>query len=303
MYKLLIVADRPDWVFAKLCRALQKNIRSWTIEVRYGPRRENLADHEKFDLVFYMLDYLPHLLDQCGVPPSKLVLAIRSHVIENGLVKYLDSTWLNQRTGAVIVANKKLLDQFRKLHPTVYLAPGGTDVDFFVPGEKNTRIKPVVGWAGSKKNFGEAHRGLDIIRAACAEGGLDFRPAFREDSWRDELTMKKYYQEEIDIYVDMSVTAGRQNGLLEAGACGKLLISSRAGVAEDLIIDGWNGYLTDRNVNSLAQALSLAQQNTELFGNRIRETIVADWSWSVHAPLFETAFRELYTSSIGNELP
>lgn len=56
-----------------------------------------------------------------------------------------------------------------------------------------------------------------------------------------------------DAHVCMSLTEGLNNPSLEAGAMGIPLISTRCGAAEEIIKDGENGFLIDRDVNSFLQ--------------------------------------------------
>src|SRR4030043_387575 len=121
----------------------------------------------------------------------------------------------------------------------------------------------------NSKNFGAEFRGLNIVKSACEKLNFIFNPAIREEKLRSEDEMVKYYHDEIDIYVDMSIAAGRQNGLLEAGSCGLPIISSRVGIADSLIIDGENGILCDRNVNELVNALQKIISIANKYGENI----------------------------------
>ena len=131
-----------------------------------------------------------------------------------------------------------------------------------------------------------------MLEEACKRLNFQFRPAYREDKWRNHDEMVSYYQNEIDIYVDVSESAGRQGGLVESGACGKAIIASRAGIAEELIDHGKNGFLVDRNVDSIVNVLKQIVPNIDDFGKKIRKTIEDKWSWKIQAPMFENIFSE-----------
>lgn len=293
MNKLLVIADRPDWAFAKIAGALKLHMTGWFVTVRFGQDPKHLADHREFDLVFYLLDYAPGMLRQAKIPAHKVALGIRSHVLENKIPDYQKTGWLHETAGAVLTANNKLFSQFSTLHHTVFLTPGGTDTSFYVPASTILNRKPVVGWAGSRSNFGYAYRGLDMLTEACEAAGLAFRPAFREDHWRSATEMRDYYQHEIDIYADMSVFAGRQNGLLEAGACGKALIATGAGISEMLLDEKDAGFLVERNTDALKAALLSCAQNPAQYGAAARRKVEQAWSWEIQVPLFQHAFEQL----------
>jgi glycosyltransferase involved in cell wall biosynthesis len=105
--------------------------------------------------------------------------------------------------------------------------------------------------------------------------------------------MLKYYSEEIDIYVDMSVAAGRQNGLIEAGSCGRPIISSNVGIAGSLITKPEHGILVERDINSISDAISKISNDYQSYSygisNRVREV----YSWDVQSKLFENCFNEV----------
>jgi hypothetical protein len=230
---------------------------------------------------------------QNKIPQEKLILAIRQ-AGELGYPLYTKPGLLKKTVNIVAVSNEGLIDRYSQKHPCVKLAPGGVDTDFFSFKERAQNCPLRIGWAGSVRSWGKEFRGLDIIEDACDILGWRayFVPALREDRLRTMDEMREYYLNDIDVYVDMSLTAGRQNGLLEAGSCGCRIISCRAGIAESLIQSGHNGYIVDRNKQSLADALYEIIYIPDNFSNAIRKTIEDKWSWSVQAPIFEDIFDE-----------
>lgn len=290
MPSVLVIVDARNWAFDKIYHGLKKHCQKWSIDARYGNRVSNLRDHENYDLIFYLSDYQPQVVQRANVPQHKMLMGIRSQVLEKGLPFYSNQRLMASKVRAFLVANPFLEKQFQALHPKVYLAPGGTNTDVFTRHPVNQRATPVVGWAGSRDNFGAHYRGLSIVEEACQLAGMTFRPALREDKWRGEQEMRSYYQDEIDIYVDLSLGAGRQNGLVEAGACGCPLISTRVGVAEQLIVPGSNGMLVERNASELAEALKKCSKNLSAWGENAAQEVHKNWSWKQQATIFEGIF-------------
>ena len=297
MKKLLVLVDVPNWAFDKIYHGLKNNLDEWDVHVRYGKVVEVFEDSTEFDVVLNLLDWMPELLLASSIPKDKLVMAIRSNSYEKGLGFYDNPKALESRVGAFVVANEKQLEVFNTLHSNVHLAPGGVNADFFAPIPMVHKEKLVVGWAGSRDNFGYEYRGLDIVESACQQVGFEFRPAYREDKWRTEAEMLMYYQREIDIYVDMSIAAGRQNGLLEAASCGKMLISTRVGIAEQLINHGKSGFLTERSVEGLVTCLNRCRESDQDLGEQAREAVLRNWSWGAQAKLFEQALNSVLENS------
>jgi glycosyltransferase involved in cell wall biosynthesis len=100
----------------------------------------------------------------------------------------------------------------------------------------------------------------------------------------------------------MSVAAGRQNGLLEAGSCGKALISTNCGVARELINHGSNGFIVERTRGDLEEALVRIVPYVKNFGLNIRKEVVKRWSWKIQAKTFEDAFNEFWEIHHGKKL-
>jgi len=279
MKKLLVVADVSWWVFDKIYRALKKYLNDWEVDVHYI-KYETKIDHNPYSTVLYLCDYKPEILIDNKIPSEKVVLAIRSAVThpfyDGNIEKYAE---------AIAVSNKELETIFKQKHNNVFLAPGGVDTDLFKPGNKKQNEEVRVGWSGSSNNFGREYRGLHIIEQACNELSYNFDPAIREVKLRNEEEMVDYYNS-LDVYVDMSIKAGRQNGILEAGSCCVPVIASRSGIAEDLI-NGENGMICDRNVEDLIVCL---QNINKSYGEKLRETIIDKWSWKTHAKYFENIF-------------
>jgi hypothetical protein len=253
---------------------------------------------KEIDIILWLPDWRIDLLrDLKNLDSKKLILAIRCNVFkkdERTLKFYSDGNNLRKICAGIACANLSLKQRFKKLHPNVYYMPGGVDTDIFRPINRNWHNPPIVGWAGSEKNFGREARGLDLIQSACDSMKLEFKPILREHKWYSESEMVKYYQDEIDIYVDAHDHAGRQNGLLEAGACGKTIVATRAGISEELILSGVNGFLCNRTVERIKGALfqSITADHDKISRN-IREDIERKWSWKMHARYFEEMFNDV----------
>jgi glycosyltransferase involved in cell wall biosynthesis len=201
---------------------------------------------------------------------------------------------MKQYFKAMMIANKYLLRRFRQKFPgkKCYYAPGGVDINLFKPspGRVWPRI-PRVGWAGSKRNYGGGMRGLKLIRRACAQLGWKYCPAYREKRWRSHKEMVNYYNNEIDLYIDLWIGAGRQNGLLEAGACGVPLISCDKGIARELTDGGLQ--ICNRTVPSIKAALRRAWRDKEKLSKQIANFVKDEWDWKLHVKRWEEIFRSI----------
>jgi glycosyltransferase involved in cell wall biosynthesis len=122
--------------------------------------------------------------------------------------------------------------------------------------------------------------------------------AAREDKWRTQEEMVDFYHG-LDAYICASRTEGGPHPLLEAAACGIPLISTRVGIAPELIRQYENGILVDRTVDEIRKAIVLMRDNQEMrreMGIRAREIIETGWTWDRQAvkyiPFFDYALKK-----------
>jgi glycosyltransferase involved in cell wall biosynthesis len=198
---------------------------------------------------------------------------------------------------AVNVPSRILYNIFNDKHPALFYTPHGVDQNIFMP-LKNPFTSPagelVIGWTGSKDNH-PGKRGLDdlLIPALNNLKGVKLLTAAREDKWRTQDEMVNFYQN-LDVYICTSRTEGGPHPLLEASSCGIPVISTKVGIAPDLIEYNENGILIDRDINSIIKAVTLLRDNPDLRRNmavKAREVIEHSWTWDIQAqhyvPFFE----------------
>lgn len=303
--KILCIIDRKLWAFHRNCLALQK-FGQFEYNIRFGQNdkyRNVLEGSNKFDLILYWTDVRPDHIVKRNFPKSKTVVMIRSDIWKtckpSRLAYWKEADLMKKHIKCFMVSNKYLLKRFReKFKIKCYYAPGGVDTSLFKPPtERKWFTTPRVGWAGSKKNYGTELRGIGLIRQACKELGWPFRPAYREKRWRTHKEMVNYYHNEIDLYIDLWVGAGRQNGLLEAGACGVPLVSCEKGIASELSSHGL--VLANRSIQSVKAALKRAYINKEQYSKTISQHIAEEWSWKDHVAKWEEIFKNIEGSSRG----
>ena len=300
MSKVLVVADTYGWAFDKIYQGLKKNCKSWEVDCLYlhHPKPINFID---YDLVYYLCDnYLPPLMDWIskGLSKDKVILGIRSEV-DHPIYDRKDL--LEQTCAYLAVGNLKLLNRFESLHSNVCLAEGGIDTDIFHYVSRDIDLNNIrVGWSGAIAHWGRDFRGLDLTEEACKQMGYKWIPALREDKWRTTEEMVSYYKSDIDIFVEMSLSAGRQNGLVEAGSMGIPVISYDCGIANELIKHGVNGYvLFDRDVNHIKSALKYTVDNYKELSVSIAVEVNESWSWVKQAEKFEKMFDNVKGKSNG----
>lgn len=285
--KVLVVADCDWWAFGKIYRGIKKYATRWDVDVHYTDK-SHVIPHRKYDVVLFLPDHIPTLIADNGIPREKLIWAIRYGANINHPI-YSNSYALINAAKIIAASNQKIVERFKKIHPKVMYAPGGVDTDIFSYCEYQMSNPVRVGWAGNLGK-GIGYRGIEIIKGACKNLGFKFNPAISDYRRRNEKEMVQYYHNDIDIYVEMSEDAGRQNGLVEAGSCGLPIISSDVGIASQLIKNGENGFISERTVDALTERLKAILPITGKVGKQIRADIEAQWSWKAQVKLFEKMF-------------
>lgn len=292
MKSILVIADYKNWVFDTIYQNLKKHASKFKYDVWYQfDKTKQLHDKysfNKFDYILYLCDYNLDFLIRNKIDPKKVILAIRSDVIHP---IYTDKNTLTKLTNTLLVPNKLHYEKFKKYHDNVIIFSGGVDESIFKNNNKKEYIN-VIGWSGSRDNFGSEYRGLDLIESACNKLNIKFNPALREVRMRNREEMANYYNNEIGIYVDASVNAGRQNGLLEAAVSGVPIIATNVGVVPELIIDKINGVIIDRNVESIINAIKYTINNYDVLSNNIQQTIHDKWTWKCHVNQLEESLEK-----------
>lgn len=294
MKKLLVIADIPGWAFDRIYKGLKKNCVDWDVGVYYLNLQQAVPDLQNYDLILYLCDNFPdpviHLVKQ-GIQKEKILMAIRSEVTHP---LYDRKDILSQVCIGLITANEMLYERFKNMHNNVFLAEGGVDTDFYSYKKRELSNDIRVGWSGSTGVFDRKFRGLDVIEESCELANVKFNPALKEIKLRTPEEMVEYYHNDIDIYVEMSESAGRQNGLVEAGSCGVPIISYNCGIAKQLIKQGVNGFIADqRDPVLLADLIKKIIKDYNNLSLNIRDSIVESWSWKIHAKKFEEIFNSL----------
>jgi glycosyltransferase involved in cell wall biosynthesis len=143
-----------------------------------------------------------------------------------------------------------------------------------------------------------------IVPAAEAVEGAEWRLAVREEKWRNREEMLAFYHS-LDVYVCASRSEGTPNPCLEAAACGLPVITTRVGSMPDLIRDGENGFLVERDAAAIAAKLRTLRDDPALrnrLGRAARAAVVESWDWRQQAAWYEAMFRAVTEGALAQRL-
>ena len=305
--KILVVIDVPGWALDRTARnVISRLSKEYDFTIVYNKGLMEQLKSNKFDL--YYLCYFRQLEDarlELKLPKPK-VTGVRSHFKwDDGQGKEPDEKLVEslRQYGAINVPSKILFHIFSPYLSSLFHTPHGVDCSLFEPSRQRRnnagRKKLLVGWAGSSSNH-PGKRGLDdfLIPSLNGLSNVDLEMACREHQWRTQEEMVEYYQR-LDLYLCTSRTEGGPHPLLEASACGVPIISTKVGHAPELIEQGVNGFLTERDVQSIRHHVVKLRDDPDLryeMGKKARMTVERDWHWDNQAPkyvpFFEAALKE-----------
>jgi glycosyltransferase involved in cell wall biosynthesis len=298
MKKILLVADVGGWIFERHCQEIKQRITEYEFDIAYCRGSKIGKIHQNYDLI-YVLDPMPVAYPA----PNKTIMGLRCQWLyenhESG-AKGLYEHGLNGSCVAIKpncamfhVVNQNQYNTFKDIvDKPLLLAQHGVDETCF---DRNSYQKPenekfTIGTSGRKGSAGK--KGFDIIGNACQKLDIAHAKARYGGNRLTKEQMPGFYNK-LDAYVCMSQSEGLHNPTLEAGAMGLPVVSTRCGAAEQIIEDGVNGFLIDRNEGALIEALRYLKDNPEKcteMGENMYNTIMENWTWEIKANDFKNMF-------------
>jgi glycosyltransferase involved in cell wall biosynthesis len=174
-----------------------------------------------------------------------------------------------------------------------YCCQNGVDEELFSPALRPPETFTAC-WIGNGTSICE--KGLDIIHAACAHAGV---PLIYRDQAKERITLSheelrdRYYRE-ASVYLCASRWEGTPNPALESLACGLPVISTPVGNMPEILQNGHNGFLVERNAESIAVALCrLRDMDQSVLRANARQSVLDGWTWKRQTQKYATMFREL----------
>jgi len=295
MKKILLVADQPGWVFDSHCHEIQKRLIEYKIDIVY--RKHNVPILSKdYDCV-YVLDPIPMLYP----PQEKTIMGLRCEFLyeehlngakglyENGFPGRCVS--IKDKCSILHVVNKRQMKIMGEvvLDKPLLLCQHGVDETLFDRSkyEKKKNDVLTVGVTGRNSN----NKGFQFVSEACKEVGVKLVSANYGHQKLTKEQMPAYYNS-VDVHVCFSKSEGLNNPIMEAGAMGVPVISTRTGASEEMIEDGVSGLLIKRDVKELKIALNRLKDDDlrVSMGNKFYDEIMRNWTWEKRIGDFRKMF-------------
>ncbi len=310
MKRILIVIDKVGWSYDTIAKGLVEHNRDPLLHMDIASAAEDAAHiervHARYDLVFVLgwtslmskkrkdgfADLLP-FLDR-----ARVVTGIHSHrswdegasTPEHSPPPPAELIDKLGRLPGVNVISRRLWRIFHQAGlRNLTLTENGVDTQLFAPTRPigtDPSAPLVVGFSGAVetakhdqlKGFGDYIQPLGRLPQVRVQmlGG-------RGEGQVPRAQMPALYNS-IDLYVCASSSEGFSQSVLEAAACGRPIVSTRVGGCEDLIEDGVNGHLVDRDVDAIAALIQRLQANraqVATMGANSRHLVEQAYAWPV----------------------
>jgi glycosyltransferase involved in cell wall biosynthesis len=248
-------------------------------------------NHHDYDFIIIFDPYLISRL--VNVPAGKIIVGCSCPEYLQQTVKLVSSA----RCAAIFVNNRSMYNEASFSLPNLFCCQNGVDENLFQPAPSSPK-ELIACWVGNSTSVGM--KGLDLITEACSRTNVRLIALDREANRdKDRLLTQKQVRDcvyhQASFYICASVQEGTPNPSLEALACGLPVISTRVGNMPEIIWDGYNGFLVDRSVEAIEEAIEkLKRLNRDELSHNARSSILAGWTWHQQAEKYVHMFKTMF---------
>ena len=278
--RVMLMADVPNWIFARHCEVLTRLLGDeFDFQLKFQGQPYCEAD---YDLI-YPLEWNLIPADQIRTP-AKYVTGIRSHCSWAGHDFLAFADLLATRFQRIHCVSRRLTRLFAPFVPNTLHVTHGIDTSYFTPTTRADRSgtgRIRIGWAGNRIN---KTKGFEELIAPLARlPGVELVFCGYLDKNLDLEGMKRFY-DSIDAYVCSSAThqEGNNNSLLEAAAMERALITTDNGTVAEYLVHGESALVIERELPNFIQAVCALRDDPERrvqMGRRARLAVQRAFEW------------------------
>ncbi len=218
------------------------------IEVKKIGTAFNEAD---YDFIITEDTYSLSLLNE--LPRNKLVIANESPKLNEETI----NTLINNHVLAAFTFNyNAYLSAKDKIK--LYYCENLVDTDLFYPSEELPDVFKAC-WVGNSRS--NADKGLGIIELACKKAGIELLKLDTASFTKlTDMSSPEWLRDNIyhkaSVFISASELEDSENYILESLACGLPVISTRSENMSQILKDNINGFLIDRDAESICNAIN-----------------------------------------------
>ena len=319
---ILIVADQSLWAYHEIQKFIKRHLSDqfniftdfsifyksnpteslrytlgrWRLGLIAWPFRKTAPISVKYDIIVVLGFYFPYpqKLTQNtrflikgiytdGFPPKGVAPSDRNISIEHFCDKYLEGAH------ALVCGSHQIVERYQNCFPVVRFA-NAIDESLF------RRVSPkllsrddrfVVGWTGNPNREFKGY--YDYIIPAVKKAAESRPGIVLKSKFKGSLKTLPRFFDDVDVVLIASVGDAGPSLFQEASLCDVPTVSNRSGWPGEVIDDGINGLLVDREISAMSEALVKLYDDRDLlfsFSNRVREDflkhlgteqLVKDW--------------------------
>ena len=304
--KVMLIADKRNWAYDSIAKSLNKynNNTNFDLIIDYikNPIINLKKNYEEYDLFFFLgwqslftLKNNKIINNFNFLDKQKIICGIHSH-----------HSWDDKKTTpnhdeqppsilidhlntlkSVNVVSKRLFNLFKKYGcENLNLTLNGVDHELFSPKPYNNyNEKLKVGYSGTIKH--DWRKGIsEFIKPSCEINNVELVMAAPDGTNNVNLEDMPNFYKSIDVYLCASSSEGFSLSVLEASSSGKPIISSKVGGSTELIKNGINGFLVNRDITEIQEKLIYLRDNREELKKmslNSRKIIVDNWTWELRS--------------------
>jgi glycosyltransferase involved in cell wall biosynthesis len=244
-------------------------------------------DQNKYDLYFtWGFSYIEFL---SRVPKHKKVTGVTAHRARNVIESRMRLAGF-QHANSILLLKEMIGMGFKN----TFYVPNGVDTELFYPKvkiDKNSEL--IVGHVGKKC---ELKGQSEFIFPAIRKSGV--KSYTNTKDWTNKIPHNEMVNEyaKMDLMLVCSIEDATPNPALEAAACGRPIISNTIGNMPELIVNGYNGFIVNRNVDEYVEKINYFKNNQDelvKMGYNNRKAI-KEWDWKYmsknYMKMFDTIF-------------
>lgn len=284
MRKILIISDKNNWAFSSIASSIIK-YNDINIKLSHLSLKQDIDSirktYKNYD--FYFVIGWQNLEKLRFLDPAKTLTGVHSHQsFDNRQTTPGKDTSPNAQTiqllknyRAVNTVSERLHVLLEKCAVKNTYTPNGVDCELFY--RKYTPKDFVVCSVSAIKN--EWNKGVSsIIKPACQIVNV---PLIHSETTPHDR-MIDFYNKSM-CYICASKSEGMSLGVLEAAACGCVIVSTKCGDIDKLVTDGKNGFLIERSIDALSNILKILKSDSDLL-NKLSQRMLVDiknWDWRI----------------------
>ena len=288
--RILLISDKKNWSYDAIAQSLIKFNSSDDLILSHVSCKRNIDKiariKKKYD--FYFVLGWQNAVALPFLDKKRTLIGVHSHqsfddrrttpghnvIASSKFVRYLS------QFKSVNTVSARLKNVLNKSGIKATYTPNGVDVSVFCPKER-VSSKLIACCVAAPKN--DWNKGVnDIIMPACKRAGVKLICSSTNKTHNSN--MESFYNKS-HVYICASKSEGMPMSILEAAACGCVVISTRCGDIVRLV-DNKSGFLVERSITAIAEKLVRCKDivRWKKMSDSIRYNIESKWRWEINAP-------------------